>query len=137
MRELPVLSWPQQGMLRQHATLWFLHPSHGRELQLSELQERDMMPVDEGMEDNIDEAVVKGDSIHIPIWLVWVYDREIGTSLRAIDTKFEYAKRHKAALEHEAMMWDREKTTRVTIEAREANHMFGAGVLSKIFEAGK
>ena len=69
----------------------------------------------------------------IPIWLVWVYNREIGTSLRAIDTNFEYAKRHKAALEHEAMLWD--KRTRVTIEAGEANHLFGAGVLSKIFEA--
>ena len=85
----------------------------------------------------IDELIVEAESIHIPIWLVWVYERDIGTSLRAIDTRFDYAKYHKGCLEKEADDWGKSKKVRVTIEEREVNHMFGAGVLSKIFAEGR
>lgn len=72
----------------------------------------------------------------IPIWIVWVYERDIGTSIRAIDTTFDLAKRHKAMFEHEALSWGKEKKVRVTIEKREANHAFAAGALSRIFQEG-
>lgn len=70
----------------------------------------------------------------IPLWLVWVYDSEVGASLRAIDTKYEFAKGHKQMLESEALSWGKDRRVRITIEAREANHLFGAGVLSRILK---